>query len=342
MKGPLRRKSDAAEGRTSAVKNRVLFVLVIGGALTAWGLAFLTVAPNRLVSGTAIPLAQISDPLRDVLLLPAAVLVLGVFLPQRGRTHVAVAVAATLLLFCLAWLAGAQAARLAETAIATSRTTLVAPSGCSRSLRGLPPSMPSSGFASAPWPRFLLRPFCCPSSPCSSPANSGNFPAPGIRDAQRRLLCCTLPARGNRRRCAAADAAHRHSARHALFRRAKSQVPVFAVLNVIQTVPSIALFGLLMVPLALVAGALRFAKPRDQRHRHGARGDALMLYSLLPVVRSTVAGLDQVPRPVVSRHRNGTDPRQVLASRAADRAPVFLPACASLPCRLWALRSSPR
>ena len=71
------------------MKNRVLLVLVIGGALAAWGLAFLTVAPNRLVSGTAIPLAQISGPLRDVLLLPAAVLVLGVFLPQRGRTHVA-------------------------------------------------------------------------------------------------------------------------------------------------------------------------------------------------------------------------------------------------------------
>jgi osmoprotectant transport system permease protein len=42
----------------------------------------------------------------------------------------------------------------------------------------------------------------------------------------------------------------------ALFRHAKSQAPVFSVLNVIQTVPSIALFGLLMVPLAIIATAL--------------------------------------------------------------------------------------
>src|SRR5262249_40852283 len=59
-----------------------------------------------------------------LLLLPAAILVLAVFLPQRRRVHVAVAVAAALLLFGLTWLAGAHAARLAETASATSRTAL--------------------------------------------------------------------------------------------------------------------------------------------------------------------------------------------------------------------------
>ena len=198
------------------MKNRVLLVLVIGGALAAWGLAFLTVAPNRLVSGTAIPLAQISDPLRDVLLLPAAVLVLGVFLPQRGRTHVAVAVAATLLLFCLAWLAGAHAARLAETAIATSRTALgggfwllaliawLAAVDAIERLR-LGPVAATLAHLSVLLPviALLLR-----------RRTRATLPAPGIRDAQGRLLRRTRPARGNRRRRAAADAARRHSARH--------------------------------------------------------------------------------------------------------------------------------
>jgi hypothetical protein len=67
-----------------------------------------------------------------LLVAPAAVLVLCVFLPQRRRTHVAVAVAATLLLFGFVWLAGAQAARFAETASATSGPHLAAASGCSR------------------------------------------------------------------------------------------------------------------------------------------------------------------------------------------------------------------
>jgi len=72
------------------------------------------------------------------------------------------------------------------------------------------------------------------------------------------------------------------------------------VLNVIQTVPSIALFGLLMAPLAWAASALPGLR------QFGISGIgvapaviALVLYSLLPVVRSTVAGLAQVPRPVV-------------------------------------------
>jgi osmoprotectant transport system permease protein len=77
-------------------------------------------------------------------------------------------------------------------------------------------------------------------------------------------------------------------------------VPVFAVLNVIQTVPSIALFGLLMVPLALLAATF----PALRQSGIGGIGMApaviaLVLYSLLPVVRSTVAGLGQVPQPVV-------------------------------------------
>src|SRR4029077_16441211 len=59
-------------------------------------------------------------------------------------------------------------------------------------------------------------------------------------------------------------------------------------------------FGLLMVPLALLATAL------PGLHQVGVSGIgmapaviALLLYSLLPAVRSTVAGLGQVPRPVV-------------------------------------------
>jgi osmoprotectant transport system permease protein len=113
----------------------------------------------------------------------------------------------------------------------------------------------------------------------------------------------------------------------ALFRRARSQVPVFAALNVIQTVPSIALFGLLMVPLALLATA----HPGVRRFGIGGIGMApaviaLLLYSLLPVVRSTVAGLAQVPRPVVEAAMGmGLTPAQIFRKVEVPIAlPVFL------------------
>ena len=286
----------------SAVKNRVLLVLLAGALAAAWGLAFLTVAPNRLVTGTAIPLAQISGPWRDLLLLPAAVLVLGVVLPQRRRTHAAVAIAATLLLFGLAWLAGANAARLAESASASSRTAF------------------GGGF----WLLALMAWLAAVDA--IERLRLGPVAAVLVYLAVLLPVVALLFAGGLdqlsllREYATRRDVFYGALVRHmeivaaallptllvgvplgvSLYRRAKSQAPVFAVLNVIQTVPSIALFGLLMVPLALLAAALPAL-------RHvGISGIgmapavfALVLYSLLPVVRSTVAGLAQVPQPVV-------------------------------------------
>jgi osmoprotectant transport system permease protein len=74
---------------------------------------------------------------------------------------------------------------------------------------------------------------------------------------------------------------------------------MFPVLNIIQTIPSIALFGLLMAPLAWLAASW------PAMGRAGISGVglapgvvALTLYSLLPVVRGTLAGLAQVPSAV--------------------------------------------
>jgi osmoprotectant transport system permease protein len=71
---------------------------------------------------------------------------------------------------------------------------------------------------------------------------------------------------------------------------------MLTLLNIIQTIPSIALFGLFMVPLAWAA--TRFPGLAEA----GIRGVglapavlALVLYSLLPIVRSGLAGLAQVP-----------------------------------------------
>jgi osmoprotectant transport system permease protein len=86
-------------------------------------------------------------------------------------------------------------------------------------------------------------------------------------------------------------------------KQAASQA-LFPVLNVIQTIPSIALFGLLMAPLAFLAAAFPALAQAGISGVGLAPGViALALYSLLPVVRGTVAGLDQVPSGVVDAAR---------------------------------------
>jgi osmoprotectant transport system permease protein len=79
---------------------------------------------------------------------------------------------------------------------------------------------------------------------------------------------------------------------------------IFPVLNVIQTIPSIASFGLLMAPLAWLATtfpALARASISGVGMAPGVI--ALMLYALLPVVRGTLAGLEQVPSSAVNAAR---------------------------------------
>ena len=75
-------------------------------------------------------------------------------------------------------------------------------------------------------------------------------------------------------------------------RHARVRGPLLAVLGIIQTIPSIALFGLLMAPLSALSQAFPWLA------EVGIRGIgltpailALTAYALLPVVRNTVEGL---------------------------------------------------
>lgn len=89
---------------------------------------------------------------------------------------------------------------------------------------------------------------------------------------------------------------------------------VLQVLNLIQTIPSIALFGLLMVPLAALA--LAFPVIGDLGiHGIGPApaAIALFLYALLPVVANTTLGLGRVSPTTVDAARGmGLTDRQIL------------------------------
>ncbi len=72
--------------------------------------------------------------------------------------------------------------------------------------------------------------------------------------------------------------------------------PVLSVLNVVQTIPSIALFGLLIAPLGWIALNVPGAREIGITGIGAAPAlVALFLYSLLPMVANTVAGLAGVP-----------------------------------------------
>jgi osmoprotectant transport system permease protein len=89
---------------------------------------------------------------------------------------------------------------------------------------------------------------------------------------------------------------------------------VLGTLNVVQTVPSIALFGILMAPLALLARMSPTASALGIAGIGMAPAlVALFLYSLLPIVANTVAGLRGVSATTVEAALGmGLTPWQIL------------------------------
>jgi osmoprotectant transport system permease protein len=84
------------------------------------------------------------------------------------------------------------------------------------------------------------------------------------------------------------------------FRVRRLRAAVLNVLNIVQTIPSIALFGLLIAPLAWVAANIPGASSIGISGIGGAPAlVALFAYSLLPVVSNTVVGLQSVPPSAV-------------------------------------------
>ena len=79
---------------------------------------------------------------------------------------------------------------------------------------------------------------------------------------------------------------------------------ILGALNFVQTIPSIALFGILMAPLAALAAAVPLAAALGIRGIGTAPAMiALFLYSLLPVVANTVVGLGRVSPAAVEAAR---------------------------------------
>ena len=88
------------------------------------------------------------------------------------------------------------------------------------------------------------------------------------------------------------------------FRYPRLRAAVLPVLNFLQTVPSLAMFGIMIPVLAWIGATVPGARAAGIAGIGFAPAFlALFLYSLLPVVANTVAGLGTVPRTVVEAAR---------------------------------------
>ena len=84
----------------------------------------------------------------------------------------------------------------------------------------------------------------------------------------------------------------------------KMRAAILSSLNVVQTIPSMALFGLLIAPMAWVGANIPGAAQLGIAGIGFAPAFvALFAYSLLPMVSNTVVGLDGVPREAVEAAR---------------------------------------
>ena len=286
--------------------NPVMALCLLLGACAAAALPLLRVAPNRLVSGEPVYLSALLQGHAWAVVPVALALVAAIFLPPGRWMQGLLAGLVAGLMAAVVWLAGSHASWVAHTESPLARTAL------------------GAGF----WSLLALAWLICldavghlkmPTLPRMTLLAALVLPLLGVLGLGAGNDLSILKEYANRSDVFAA-AVLRHLQIVALaivpsvllglplawasYRYQRLRPLLFPVLNIIQTIPSIALFGLFMAPLALLAAA------HPALARAGISGVglapavlALVLYGLLPIARSALAGLEQVPVAVKTAAR---------------------------------------
>lgn len=284
------------------VKNRVLLALTVLLALAGAVLPFVNYAPNRLMSGQGIGLLTLLGGVRLLLLAPVAALLALCFVAPSRRVHLVAMLLAEGLLFCLVALSGEAATQLAGQGDGLARTSF------------------GSGF----WLMIALCPLIAADAIGRATA-SHTLRVLANAQIWVPLVALILVGRLDQLSLFIEYANRREIFQQALgehltllfgtlvpaiiigiplgllcHRSARWRPALFSTLNIIQTIPAIALFGLLIAPLSGLAAAWPWLRAVGI----GGIGlapalIALVLYALLPLVRSVNAGLTQVPAEVI-------------------------------------------
>ena len=311
------------------MKNRVLLLLIVL-MVAALLLPFLSVAPNRIVTAKGIGFFDVFGSSQAVWLLsPLGVLLMAVFFKPSRRTNMWVIIAASLWMGAMCLATGGYAAQAAQSSSPLTRVSF------------------GGGF----WLMVLLT-WLVAVDAVSHLTDQAVYRNLGgwvvflpvvVLIASGALSNLSMLKEYANNQSAFDDALAQHIFIVALtllitlligiplgilaFRKLRLGATILKVLSVIQTIPSIALFGLLIAPLAALSTRYPILG------HWGIKGIgvtpaviALTLYSLLPIVRSTAAGLTQVSPAVVEAARGmGFNSWQILWQVQARLAlPVLL------------------
>ncbi|WP_395666207.1 ABC transporter permease [Methylocella sp.] len=299
-------------------RDRPLFVLALAAALGGAFGGFVVHAPNRVADGVGLSLAEAPGPYGALVMTLVALMgALAFVKDERVRSRAALAVGLALALACLA-AAGAFAARLAEGAKPAARTSLgpafwimlcAALAGVSTALRRLRPPRPAGA---AVWAALALG--ACALAALGARDRLALAQAYMQRRAEFWSALSTHMALAGASVGAAAVASVGLAA--LALRRPAARDALFQTLGVLQTLPSLALFGALIAPLTALAA--RFPKLAEW----GVAGVgatpaliALTLYALGPLTRGFVVALEGVAADVKEAGRGlGFGARSLLAS----------------------------
>jgi osmoprotectant transport system permease protein len=287
-------------------RHRVLFVLILAAIAGCALGGFVSEAPNRLVSGHSIMLWQAGPSVSLWLTIWAAALLLLSFVPGRRSPAVAALIIGAGTLLLLIFDAGHTAAALMASAPSAARVSL--------------------GWA------FWASGFCLAMIVIDAlqRLRAGHL----LSLAVVLILIAAIAVFAVLGTFDALSLAREYAARHAEFakelgrhcmlvaiavvlavaigaplglyvaRQPGRSTGIFGALNLLQTIPSVALFGLLIAPLSALGIGGIGAVPAII---------ALVLYSLLPVVRNTEAGISGVDPGVIDAARGmGLTPTQIL------------------------------
>ncbi|MFC7395758.1 ABC transporter permease [Chelatococcus sp. GCM10030263] len=290
------------------VENPLLLTLAVAMALALAGLGFVTVAPNRILSGQSLPLWQVvSSPAVVVVVVALIALLAGTALLRPVPVaSTASALTASLLLVAALVLAGSIAREVAASRGAAVRTslggafwvvTVASALAAADAVKRLSPKpLVHAGLAAAAVLALVAL------------AMGGVFDDLALAHefANRKpvfraellhhiglVIAALVPALviGT---CLGAFA----------LMRPRFAGSLFAVLNLIQTIPSIALFALLIGPLTSLSVAIPILRSLGLAGIGTAPAViALSLYALLPVARSVHTGFSNVPGDVVDAAR---------------------------------------
>jgi len=301
---------------TALIRNKVLLLLALGAILGLAEMGFVSEAPNRLLTGRAVALWNATDPFATATIAVALLALLAASArPPNPRLHRLVAILAGVVTVLLAGAAGAAARILAANGTGDERIALGGGFWIAEFCTVLAMVDAMHRLRTKPLARALAAPIVI--GALAFLTDAGAFNALSIA----------------REYMAHRDSFASELGRHltlvlgslapalvigiplgvAALRWRRLRDPLFAALNLVQTIPSIALFALLIPPLALLAAAVP-ALAALGVHGIGATPAliALTLYALLPIARNTHAGLIGVDHSLIDSARAmGMSPAQI-------------------------------